>query len=106
MLIVSTEQITGKELQTLGLVIGNTIQAKNIIRDFTQALRQIVGGELKAYNDMITAARRIATDRMIEEAKKMDADAIVGVRYTTSAVAANASEIVVFGTAVKFLGDK
>ena len=103
MILVNTDFITGKEFQTLGLVKGNTIQARNIGRDITQGLRQIVGGELKAYTEMLTNAREIATERMVADAVAMGADAIVNVKYTTSAIMDGAAEILAYGTAVKFL---
>lgn len=102
MIIVNTEYISGKELETLGLVKGTTIQAKNIGRDITQGLRNIVGGELKAYTDLMNQSRETATQRMIEEAEKMGADAIVNVRFSTSSIMQGASEVLVYGTAVKF----
>lgn len=101
MFLVSTESIPGRELEMLGLVRGSTIQTRNIGRDITQGLKTIVGGELKAYTQMMNTARDIATDRMIGEADRLGADAIVGVRYASSAVMAGAAEILVYGTAVK-----
>ncbi|MBZ3936319.1 YbjQ family protein [Methanimicrococcus blatticola] len=102
MIIVNTEYINGKELETLGLVKGTTIQAKNIGRDITQGLRNIVGGELKAYTDLMNQSRETATQRMIEDAEKLGADAIVNVRFSTSSIMQGASEVLVYGTAVKF----
>jgi Uncharacterized conserved protein len=102
MILVTTDYISGKEIETLGLVKGTTVQSKNIGRDITQRLKSIVGGELKAYTDLLTQSREIATQRMIEEAEKLGADAVVNVRYSTSSVMQNASEILAFGTAVKF----
>ena len=103
MILVNTDFITGKEIQTLGLVKGNTIQARNIGRDITQGLRQIVGGELKAYVEMLTNAREIATDRMVQEAVALGADAVINVKYATSSIMDGAAEILAYGTAVKFL---
>jgi uncharacterized protein YbjQ (UPF0145 family) len=102
MLIVNTDYITGKELEMLGLVKGSTIQTKNIGRDLTQSLKTIVGGELGAYTQMMNEARQLATDRMVEDAKFLGADAIVNVRYATSAVMQGAAEVMAYGTAVKF----
>ena len=102
MIIVNTEYISGKELETIGLVKGTTIQAKNIGRDFTQGLRNIVGGELKAYTDLMNQSREISMQRMIEEAEKLGADAIVNVRFSTSSIMQGASEVLAYGTAVKF----
>lgn len=103
MILVTTDYITGKEFQTIGVVKGSTIQTKNIGRDLTQGLKSIVGGELVAYTKMMDDARELATQRMIEEAKRVGADAVVNVRFTTSSVLQGAAEILAYGTAVKFL---
>ena len=102
MLLVTTETIAGKELEILGLVKGSTIQSKNIGRDITQGLKTLVGGELKSYTDMMNQARQIATNRMIEEAQALGADAIVGVRYTSSSILQGAAEVMAYGTAAKY----
>ena len=101
MLLVNTETISGREYDTIGLVKGSTIQSKNIGKDFTQSFKSIVGGELKAYTKMMDEARNIATDRMIAEAEQLGADAIVNIRFATSAIMQGAAEILVSGTAVK-----
>ncbi len=102
MIVVSTDFIQGKTIsETLGLVRGNTIRAKWFGKDIMSGLRQIVGGELKEYTEMLSEAREEARARMIEEAKKMNADAVINVRFTTSQVMASAAEILVYGTAVK-----
>ena len=103
MLIVNTDFITGKELETIGLVKGSTIQSKNIGKDLGQGFKSLVGGELKSYTKMMNEARDLATDRMIEEAQTLGADAVINVRYSSSAVMQGAAEIIVYGTAVKFL---
>lgn len=102
MIIVNTDYITGRELEMLGMVKGSTIQTKNIGRDITQGLKTLVGGELGAYTDMMNNARDLATQRMEAEAAAMGADAVVNVRYTTSAVMQGAAEVMAYGTAVKF----
>ena len=102
MLLVTTETIAGKELEPLGLVKGSTIQSKNIGRDITQGLKTLVGGELKSYTDMMNQARQIATNRMIEEAQALGADAIVGVRYPSSSILQGAAEVMAYGTAAKY----
>lgn len=102
MLLVNTDYITGKELEMLGLVKGSTIQTKNLGRDITQSFKTLVGGELKAYNEMMNEARAIATKRMCAEAETMGADAIVNVRYASAAVMQGAAEVIVYGTAVKY----
>ena len=102
MLLVNTDFITGKELEVLGLVKGSTIQSKNVLRDISQGLKTIVGGELRAYTNMMNNARDIATQRMMEEARAMGADAVVNVRYATSSVMNGAAEVLAYGTAVSF----
>lgn len=102
MIIVTTSQIEGKTItKTLGLVKGNTIRAKHIGKDIMAGLKIIVGGELKGYTEMMNEAREQAMGRMIGEAKKLGADAIINVRFTTSQIMAGASELLVYGTAVK-----
>ena len=98
MILVNTDYISGKELETLSLVKGSTIQSKHIAQSF----KTLVGGELKAYNEMMNEARALATKRMVEEAQAMGADAIVNIRYASSAVMQGAAEVIVYGTAVKF----
>ncbi len=101
MLIVTAETISGKEIEMLGLVKGSTIQTVNAIRDIGAGLKTLVGGELKKYNQMMDKAREIATERMVEEAEQLGADAIVGVRFTTSSIMQSAAEVMAYGTAVK-----
>ena len=102
MILTTTDTISGKELETLGLVKGSTIQTVNAIRDIGAGLKNLVGGELTKYNEMMNNARALATKRMIEEADAMGADAIVGMRYVSSSVMQSAAEVVAYGTAVKF----
>ena len=100
MLVVNTEYIEGYELEMMGVVKGGVVQSKNAIRDFGAGLKTIVGGEIKAYTDMIEA-RDLATRRMAEEAAALGADAVVGLRYASSAIMQGASEVMAYGTAVK-----
>lgn len=102
MILVNTDYITGKELDMLGLVKGSTIQTKNIGKDISQSFKTLVGGELKAYNEMMNEARALATKRMVEEAVNLGADAVVNVRYASSAIMGGAAEVIACGTAVKF----
>lgn len=102
MILINTDNIVGKEIiETLGLVKGSTIRAKHIGKDIAAAFRQLVGGELKEYSEMIEEARKIATAKMVEDAEKLDADAIINLRFSTSSVMQGAAEILVYGTAVK-----
>ena len=103
MIIVNTEYISGKELETLGLVKGSTVHSKNVGRDFMAGLKTLVGGEIKGYTEMMNEARSLATSRMVEEAQQMGADAVVNVRFTTSGIMQGAAEVIAYGTAVKFL---
>jgi uncharacterized protein YbjQ (UPF0145 family) len=102
MIVVTTEQIEGKRItETLGLVRGSTIRARHMGRDIMAGLRNIVGGEVKEYTVMLAQAREEAMQRMVEQAEKMGANAIVGTRFVTSMVMSGASEMVAYGTAVK-----
>ncbi|MBP5678992.1 MAG: YbjQ family protein [Bacilli bacterium] len=102
MIIATTEEIKGRTIQeTLGVVKGEVVQSKNIGRDFMAGMKTLVGGEIAGYTEMLREARQIATKRMVEEAENLGADAIVGVRYGSSAVMQGAAEIIVYGTAVK-----
>lgn len=102
MLLSTTDAVAGKEIvETIGLVKGNSVQSRNIGRDMMAGLRNIVGGEMKEYAEMLVRSREIATSAMEEEAEKLGADAIVGVRFSTSSVMDGTSEVLVYGTAVK-----
>ena len=102
MILVNTDYISGKELETLSIVKGSTIRSKNVGKDILQAFKGLVGGELVAYNDMMNEARAIATKRMVEEATNLGADGIVNIRYASSAITQGAAEVIAYGTAVKF----
>lgn len=102
MIIVTTDFITGKELETISLVKGSCIQTVHAGKDIMNGLKTLVGGELTSYTEMMDKAREIATDRMIAEANKLSADAVICVRYATSSVMQSAAEVTVFGTAVKY----
>lgn len=103
MILVNTDFITGKELETLSIVKGSTIQSKNVGKDISQGFKTLIGGELKAYTQMMDEARAIATKRMVEEAEALGADAVINLRYASSAVMQGAAEVIVYGTAVKFI---
>ena len=102
MMIVTTEYVSGKETEMLGLVKGSTIQTVNAFKDIGSAFKTLVGGELVKYNEMMESARNIALQRMVEEAEKLGADAIVSTRFATSSIMQSAAEIMAYGTAVKF----
>lgn len=103
MKLYTTSEVVGEEIdETLGLVRGNTIRARHLGRDFLAGLRNIVGGEIKDYTDMLSDARDEAVSRMIDEAEKLEADGIVEIRFSTSETMGGAAEILAYGTAVKF----
>lgn len=104
MLITTIEQLPNQSVTPLGMVQGSTIQTKNIGRDITQGLKTIVGGELGAYTQMMDDARQIAINRMEQQARSLGADAIIGVRLSTSSIMQGAAEVVAYGTAVQFNG--
>ncbi|MCK4872568.1 MAG: YbjQ family protein [Phycisphaerales bacterium] len=101
MLVVNTEYIPGYEVvEVKGLVQGNTIRAKHVGRDIGASLKNLVGGELKGYTELLTEARREALERMLSQAEQLGANAVVNVRFTTSSIAGGAAELYAYGTAV------
>ena len=102
MILVNTDYITGKEFEMLGLVKGSTIQSKNIGKDIGASFRNMVGGEMQAYTQMMAEAKDKAISYMINQAMSMGADAIVNVRFASTTIVAGGAEILVSGTAVKF----
>jgi uncharacterized protein YbjQ (UPF0145 family) len=103
MILVNTESISGKKLEMLGIVKGSTVQSRHIGKDFMSGLKTLVGGEITAYTDMLDKARALATRRMVSEAEELGANAVVNIRYASSAVMQGAAEVIVYGTAVKIL---
>ena len=101
MLIITTETVPGREVTPLGLVKGSTIQSKHIGNDIGAGFKTIVGGEIEGYTEMITEARNIATQRMLNAANALGAAAVVGVRYGSSSIMDGAAEVLAYGTAVK-----
>lgn len=103
MILTTTFEVPGREIgEVLGIVTGNTVRARHIGRDILAGLKNIVGGELQEYTEMLSDARKEALARMIKEAEKLNADAIIGVRFTTSQTMAGAAELLAYGTAVRF----
>jgi uncharacterized protein YbjQ (UPF0145 family) len=101
MILVNTDFVTGKQIkETLGLVRGNTIQAKSIGKDIKAGFRNIAGGEIKEYTQMLAESREIALQRMSEKAKELGADAVINIRFMTSSIMGGAAEILAYGTAV------
>lgn len=103
MLLVTTEDISGKKIETLGLVKGSSIMTVHAGKDIMNSFKTLVGGELTSYNEMMEKARKLATERMISQANALGADAVVAVRYNSSSVAQGAAEVMAYGTAVKIL---
>ncbi|MBR1731640.1 MAG: YbjQ family protein [Ruminococcus sp.] len=103
MLVVTTETISGKNLQMLGFVSGSTVQSKNAFKDIGAGFRNMVGGEVGSYTKMLSEARDVAVQRMIQQAQSMGADAVVNLRFSSSSVMQGAAEILAAGTAVKFV---
>ncbi|MCH1918714.1 YbjQ family protein [Shewanella sp. A3A] len=102
MKIVTTDTISGYQISaTLGVVNGSVVRSKHLGRDIMAGLKTLIGGEIKGYTEMLTEARQIAIERMIAQAEQLDADAVVNVRFTTSAIMDGMSEMLAYGTAVK-----
>jgi uncharacterized protein YbjQ (UPF0145 family) len=101
MIVATTESLPGRRVvHTLGLVRGNTIRARHVGRDILAALRNLAGGEVREYTKLMAESREQAIDRMVEEASRLGADAVIGVRFTTAMVMTSAAEILCYGTAV------
>ena len=102
MKLVSIETIPGQAFEALDVVKGTVVYSKNFGRDFMAGMKTLVGGEIRAYTEMLDEARAMATKRMVDEAAALGADAIIGVRYSSSAIMQSAAEILAYGTAVRF----
>lgn len=103
MKLLSIEYIPGQEIEALGMVKGTIVQTKNVGRDFMAGMKTLVGGEIVGYTQMLNDARQIAIKRMVDEAKELGADAIVGIKYGSSQIMAGAAEVIAYGTAVKYV---
>ena len=102
MIYTTTPTVPGREIEeVLGVVTGNVVQAKHVGKDIVASFKSVIGGEIRNYTDMLTEARHKAISRMVEHALELNADAVVNLRFTTSAIMKNASEILAYGTAVK-----
>ena len=101
MLLLNIDYVPGKEVEPLGLVKGTVVQSKNVGKDFMAGMKTLVGGEITGYTEMLTEARQIATKRMVDEATALGADAVINVRFGSSAVMQGAAEVIAYGTAVK-----
>ena len=103
MLLVTTEQIAGRNVEPLGIVEGSSIQTVHAGKDIMNSFKTLVGGELTSYTEMMNEARAVATKRMAEDAAAMGADAVVNIRYSSSTIVQGAAEVMAYGTAVKFV---
>ena len=101
MLLSTTENI-GRDYEVLGMVDGGTVQSVNALKDIGAGLKNLVGGELRKYTEMQESSRAIATERMLQKANALGADAVIAIRYSSSAITQAASEVMAYGTAVKF----
>ena len=101
MQLYNIDYIPGREIEALGLVKGTVVQSKNLGKDFMAGMKTLVGGEITGYTEMLVEARQIATKRMVDEANALGADAIINVRFGSSAVMQGAAEVIAYGTAVK-----
>ncbi len=107
MILTNIESVPGKRIvEHYGLVSGSTIRAKHVGRDIMASLKNLVGGELKGYTELLRESRQEATNRMIQQARQTGANAIVNVRYATSSVAQGAAELFAYGTAVQVVDDE
>ena len=103
MKLLSIEYIPGTEIESLGMVKWTVVQTKIVGRDFMAGMKTLVGGEIVGYTEMLNEARQIAVKRMVDEAKELDADAVIGVKYGSSQVMSGAAEVIAYGTAVKII---
>ena len=102
MKLVNIDYLPGQEFEVLGMVKGTVVQSKNFGKDFMAGMKTLVGGEIVGYTEMLTEARQIATKRMVDEAEAMGADAVINIRFGSSAVMQGAAEVIAYGTAVKY----
>ena len=103
MIVTTTERIPGKEYEIIGEVFGLTTQSKNAISDFGAGLKSIIGGEVKAYTNMLEESREVAVERLKENAKAMGADAVVMMRFDSGSIGGDMQSVVAYGTAVRFV---
>lgn len=100
-MLLNIDHVPGRDMEAIGLVKGTVVQSKNFGKDFMAGMKTLVGGEITSYTEMLVEARQIATKRMVDEAQAMGADAIVNIRFGSSAVMQGAAEVIAYGTAVK-----
>ena len=104
MLLLNIDYIPNRKIEALGLVKGSVVQAKSFGKDFMSGMKNLVGGEVEAYTDLLIQARQIATKRMVDDAQALGADAVLNIRYTSSSIMQGAAEVTVYVTAVRIVG--
>ena len=102
MLLLNIDHVPGREIEALGIVKGTIVQSKNFGKDFMAGMKTLVGGEITGYTEMLVEARQLATKRMVDEAEALGADAVINIRYGSSALMQGAAEVIAYGTAVRF----
>lgn len=102
MILLTIDNVPGREIEALGLVKGTVVQSKNFGKDFMAGMKTLVGGEITGYTEMLNEARQIAVKRMVDEAERLGADAVINIRYGSSSVMQGAAEVIAYGTAVKY----
>jgi len=102
MLLLNIDHIPGREVEALGLVKGSVVQSKHFGKDFMAGMKTIVGGELEGYTQLMDEARKIATKRMVDDAERLGADAVLNIRFASSSIMQGAAEVTVYGTAVRY----
>jgi len=107
MIVVTTDYVPGKKIdKAVGVAKGNTIRARHLGKDILAQLKNMVGGEIEEYTKMLAESREQCLDRMVEQARELGADAVINVRFTTSSMMQNASELLAYGTAVKLMDER
>ena len=101
MLLLNIDHIPGREIEALGLVKGSVVQAKQFDKDFMASMKTLVGGEVEGYTELMEEARKVATKRMVDDAERLGADAVVNIRFASASIMQGAAEITVYGTAVR-----
>ena len=103
MLLLNIDYIPGREVEALGMVKGAVVQATHFGKDFMAAMKTLVGGEVEGYTELMEDARKVATKRMVDNAERLGADAVINVRYASSSIMQSAAEVTVYGTAVRYV---
>lgn len=106
MLLLNIDSIPGKKIEPLTIVKGSVVQSKNFGKDFMAGMKTLVGGEIESYTQLLNEARQIATKRMVDEAERMEADAVINIRYASSSLMQSAAELTSYGTAVRIVGEE